>query len=480
MNSKLGLLLIFIVSSLGFYFVIDVAEEIHLKTEETKDLERTEIIVENLADRFDLFLDLPRNLGIFAQGYYENNSYQKDHAPFIETQKKLPELLGISYLASDGLIFNSYPYEKNKNAIGKISQNFPFLNASYAQGKKFWTSPPFTLFQGERGFTVYTAIEKNGILQGWIAPIITINAFEKKFSLGSLFKSYGVVITDVETGQHYLSNGVIDESNHSVHGKEIKASGRKILIQGWNKAPAFSKLLPAAWQIPISLFIGTLLTVAFFLYFQRLRDKSKLADIRMLLQLTGKDAFKRLIGLQNEFREEDMTFFVNLIEQVDLLQSLVTEEDLLEKEDLKLGEILNSQKVQLQELLDSKEITVKMDGDFDKIILKANRWLFENLIIGGLLTHALVLAKRYTTVSLTIQPPTPLTEEAICLNFVSSGQERISKILNRRLSAVTRAIQMEGGDMQIISGAEDEICLRLILKKSSRGSHQAANLTCLS
>lgn len=480
MNSKLGLLLIFIVASLGFYFVIDVAEEIHLKQEEKEDAARTEIILENLADRFNLFLDLPRNLGIFAQGYYEKNSYQKDHAPFVETQKKLPELLGISFLASDGLIFKSYPYEKNKQAIGKISQNYPFLKASYDKNEKSWTSPPFSLFQGERGFTIYTAIETNGVLQGWIAPIITINAFEKKFSLGSLFRDYGIIITDVETGQHYISNGIVESSHHAVVEKSISSSGRKILIQGWSKSPSFSKLLPSSWQIPIALFIGTIITSAFFLFFQRLRDKSRLKDIRTLLQLTGKDAFKRLIGLQNEFREEDMTFFVNLIEQVDLLQSIVSDEDLLDKEDLNLREILDSQTDQLQELLDSKFIHINLDGQFEKVTLKANRWLFENLVIGGILTHALVLAKKNSTVNLTIEEASPLQEEALCLKFITLGHERITKILNRRLVAVSRAIQMEGGDMQILGGMDEEVCIRLIFKKNPRSSHQAANLTCLS
>ena len=386
MTSKLGLLIIFIVSSLGFYFVIDVAEEIHLKREKSKDLVRTELILENLADRFELFLDVPRNLGIFAQGFYEKNSYAKDHEIFQETQKKMPELLAFSYLASDGLIFKSYPYEENKGAIGKISQNTPFLKASYAKGEKFWTSPPFSLYQGERGFSVYAAIEKDGVLQGWLAPIITIKAFEKKFGLGKLFQDYGIVITDLETGQHFLSNGVLDATKFTVAENEISSSGRKILIQGWNKKPSFNKLLPSIWQIPIALFIGSIITIAFFLYFQRLRDKSKLRDIRTLLQLTGKDAFKRLINLQNEFREEDMTFFVNLIEQVDLLQSLVSEEDLLDKESLNLKEILDSQTDQLQELLDSKFILIKMEGSFEEVHLKANRWLFENLIIGGVLT----------------------------------------------------------------------------------------------
>jgi hypothetical protein len=480
LTTKLGLLLIFIVSSLGFYYVIDVAEKIHLKEEEEKDLARTEIIVENLADRFDLFLEIPKNLGVFAQGFYENNSYQKDHTPFIETQKKLPELLGISYLASDGLIFKSYPFEPNKEAIGKISQNLPSLQESYQRNQKFWASPPFSLFQGEKGFSVYAAIETNGVLQGWLAPIITIKAFERKFSLGHLFEKYGIIITDVETGRHYLSNGVLDSSQHPVVEKELIASGRKIHIYGWNKAPAFNKLLPSSWQIPISLFIGSLITIAFFLYFQRLRDRSRLKDIRMLLQLTGKDAFKRLIGLQNDFREEDMTFFVNLIEQVDLLQSLVSNEDLLDKEELNLGEILNSQMIQLQELLDSKFVFVKMEGNFEAIRIKANRWLFENLIIGGVLTHTLMLAKRNTTVKVTIESLGSHREDALCLNFISSGQERISKILNRRLIAVIRAIQMEGGDIQINPGEGDGISIRLIFKKSIQNSHQASKLTCLS
>lgn len=480
MKFKLGLLLIFIGSSLGFYFIIDVAEGIHLKKEERKDQERTEIILENLADRFDLFLDLPKNLGIFAQGFYENNSYKKDHIPFIETQKKLPELLGISYLDSKGLIFKSYPFEENKQAIGKISQNLPFLKASYEKKQSYWTSPPFPLFQGERGFTVYTAIEDNGILQGWIAPIITIDAFEKKFSLGKLFKDYGIIITDVESGQHYLSNGLLEKAQNPVASKEITTAGRKILIQGWNKAPAFSKLLPSTWQIPIALFIGSLMTIAFFLYYQRIRDRAKLQDIRMLLHLTGKDAFKRLIGLQNEFREEDMTFFVNLIEQVDLLQSLVSDEDLLDKQNLNLKEILLSQKDQLQELLDSKFNLIHMEGDFESVHFRANKWLFENLIIGGILTHAMVLAKSNTTLTLSAEPASPGVDESLCLKFITSGHERISKILNRRLTAVASAIQMEGGDMNIFLGNDEEICIRLVLKKNHRSTHQAANLTCLS
>ena len=480
MNAKLGLLIIFIVSSLGFYFVIDVAEDIHLQREKERDLDRTEIIVENLADRFQLFLDLPRNLGIFAQGFYEKNSYQKDHDPFIETQKKLPELLGISYLARDGLIFKSYPPERNRDAVGKVSQNLPFLRTSYERGEKFWTSPPFSLFQGERGFAIYSAIERDGELQGWIAPIITINAFEKKYSLTNLFKAYGIVITDVATGQHYLSNGVLDPALHPIVAKEIDVAGRRIQFQAWNNSPAITKLLPSAWQIPISLFIGSLMTIAFYLYFQRQKDRSRLKDIRMLLQLTGKDAFKRLIGLQNEFREEDMTFFVNLIEQVDLLQSLVSDEDLLDKEDLNLTELLHSQRKELQELLDSKNILIRIDGDFDGVQLRANRWLYENLIIGGVLTHALVLAQRSSTVRLSLEKLAPSSEEALVFKFLTSGQERIAKILNRRLSAVGRAIQLEGGEMQILNGQGEEICIRLILKKNLRSSHQAANLTCLS
>jgi len=92
----------------------------------------------------------------------------------------------------------------------------------------------------------------------------------------------------------------------------------------------------------------------------------------------------------------------------------------------------------------------------------------------------MVLAKRNSTVTITIDPPSSQTEEALCLKFFTSGHERISRILNRRLTAVSRAIQMEGGDMEILTGPTDEICIRLIFKKHLRSTHQAANLTCLS
>lgn len=480
MTSKLGLLFIFIASGLGSYYVMDLAEVIHHREEQKKDLRRTEMILGNLADRFALFLDLPRNLGIFAQGYYESKSYATDHATFIETKKRLPELLGISYLDEKGLIFKSYPLEENKQAIGRVSQNYPALRAAYDSGKLFWTSPPFSLFQGQRGFTIYTAIRSGGKLQGWIAPVITVDAFERKFGLNDVFRDYGIVITDKESGQHYLATAVPDHDRFPIVEKTIAVEDRQVLIQGWNKNPSSHELIPSVWQIPLALGLGVLVTWAFFLYFQRAEDKSRLRDIRLLLQLTGKDAFKRLIGLSEDIREEDLTYFVNLIEQLDLLLSMVSDEDLLDKEKLGLREVLASQTSDLQDLLDTKFIHIDLKEDLQDVHIVANRWLFENLIVGGLLTHALVLAKKNSTITMSGIPSRNPAGKSFCLRFLSSGQERITKILNRRLSTVLRAIQMEGGDLQIESGPGDEICILLILDKGSLGQYPAANLSCIS
>lgn len=406
----------------------------------------TSVVLENVADRFILFLEKPRGLGLLGTELLRNQPFES--APtdmFTNLLETSVDIYGISLVNSAGLIVGSYPLERNKLAIGKLSQNQNNLNTAYREGHRVWLSAPFELYQGKRGFALHSAIVQDSQLRGWVAPIITGEAFQGRFLLPHMLENYDVIVQDEKTKKTYFSTAILPPDANSVELSHT-LYGRTIRFIGWMKEPLSSRSLPLYVRLLIAGFLSALFTWIIILYGKRREDERRLQDISSILRLTSTEAVSKLVDLQAEVSDPEahaeISFFTNLIEQVDLLQTITREEFAKKMETIDLSATLNDLFSGYEDLILKKNLNLKQtNSQFDSRFW-GNRWIIENVVFGKIIIHTLVLSALNSDIEYSFEAG--LQGPRFILSF--QGQEGLLlSELQSRLKVVERALELDLG-----------------------------------
>jgi hypothetical protein len=470
MNKKL--LLIFPVTLILCYFIVIQSILWVNREEDAFDAQQTEIIQEYVKDRFNLFLKLPLSIGYIGSDYFAyNDKLEMDHSPFAKNLLRLnKDILGMNLVDTHGKIVSVYPVDDNLQAIGKISQNYPFLKQSLDKKESYWLSPPFSLFQGQQGFVFYIPIlTKNGVHKGWFAPVMSTSLFDKEFKLEEFLKTYSLIIRDVSTGIPYFATGMEPDRKQKIYEIKSTVYGRDMEFLSWRK-DSKSHLSPP-WYVVLlfSLIPALFATILLKLFYQRKAARVQLQDISILLRLTSKEALAKLIDLQNEFYKigstENITFVTNLIEQIELLQTLAYTGEEMEMKLYEFLPLLENEIESLQELIQKKSLHVTYSPEaFKDINIEVNSWLLQNCVLSNILTHSIIHAESSTGINIDCKRE----DEKVFITFhtqmvISSGPENTAINLDRRMEVAKRALSFYKGDLFLQRDLAGGIIIRIIL-----------------
>lgn len=470
MNKKL--IFLFPIFLIGTYLSISQGIRWINNQEDEYDAQQTEIIQEHVKDRFSLFLKLPLSLGYIGSDYFSyDGKLNMDKSPFAKNLLQLnKDILGLNLVDSQGKIVSVYPFNENSNAIGKVSQNYPFFQKSYSNKESFWLSPPFSLFQGQQGFVFYVPIKaQNGTLKGWFAPVMSTAGFDKEFKLEEFLKTYDLVIRDVETGLSYFATGEGPENKQKFYEKKSKIYGRELEFLSWRKDPKSHINPPWYLMFFFSLVPAFIMTFMLKLYYQRKAARHQLQDISILLRLTSKEALGKLIDLQNEFYKigstENITFVTNLIEQIELLQTLAYTGEEMEIRVQELLPLLKDELQALHELIEKKSLKITYNPDsFKDVNVEVNSWLLQNCVLTNILTHSIIHAETGTGINIDCKKE----DDKVFITFhtqmvVRSGPEISPVNLDRRMEVAKRALSIYKGDLFLQHDLGGGIIIRIIL-----------------
>lgn len=471
MNNK-KLYIIFPVALILSYAVI-VQSILWLNREEDRhDAQQSEIIQEHIKDRFNLFLKLPLSIGYIGSDYFgHDNRMQMDSSPFAQNLLQLnKDILGLNLLGPEGKIISVFPHQENSSAVGKVSQNYGLLKKSLAKNETYWLSPPFPLFQGQQGFVFYVPIKsKNGVLKGWFAPVMSTARFDVEFKLEEFLKTYDLIIRDIATNIPYFSTGLGPEKDQKYYERKINLFGRELEFLSWRKDAKSHISFPWYMIFLFSFIPAVLVTLLFKFFYQRKAARHQLQDISILLRLTSKEALAKLIDLQNEFYKigssENITFVSNLIEQIELLQTLAYTGEEMEMLIQEVLPLLERELTSLHDLIEKKSLKITYDPEcFKDVKVEVNSWLFQNCVLTNIITHSIIHAEYRTGINIDCRKE----DEKVFITFhtqmvANTNIEMSAASFDRRMEVAKRALTMYKGDLFLQRDLAGGIIIRIIL-----------------
>lgn len=440
------------------------------KNQEKIDIHQTSIIQETVKDRFNLYLKLPLNIALIGADYFASGSLlQKDYGPFAkELLKTNKEILGLSVLDEKGKIVRVYPPATNPNALGKISQNFVPLIESNKRQEKYWLSPPFKLFQGCEGFAFYVPIMDAEKLKGWFTPLICNEMFVERFRHTSFFQSYELIILDKATKLHYFSTAMNPEENAKVYESEHVFFGRELIFKSWRKDNDGIYQFPKHWSFIGAFLLSTLTFFLFHFYQQRLKARAQLNEISVLLKFTSKEALTNLIEAQTELSnlksKEDITFLSNLIEQIDLLQTMAHTGEGLQDENLEFLPLIQEPLDNLSDVIEKKNLKINLKAeDFKDVKVSINGWLIQNSVLSSVLSHAIIYAAPGSVIEINHSESVDKHYIVFHAQNIQSDVAANALILDRRLEVARKVLHVHQGDLFVQNDLNHGMKIRITL-----------------
>lgn len=405
--------LIFILTFLVSYIALQVFSRFLVARQEENDFRDTKIIHETVIDRFKLFMNTPISIGLIGSGIFSRaNIAEYVYSPAAKELTVVnPEIIGLNVLDAEGIIARVFPEEKNPETLGKKTQNYEQLLKSYEKGEKYYFSEPFKLHQGPKGFGLYVPIVANGKLKGWMVPVIDANLFFANFRIGDLDSRYGLIIKDKETGKTYYESAGRPDDEDKIYESENEKLGRMIVYQSWRLDKPFTLFTPFG-NFLLSLFFAGLAALVYRLYDQKKKAKDQLDDIRGILALTSKEALNNLVDIHTEVNQlgpvvlnspirKNINYITNLIEQIDLLQTMAQSNEATQDEDQDFLPLLEKSINVVQDTLDKRNIRITYDRPhFQNVHINANGWLIQNSVLSNVLSHALIHARSNSTIKI--------------------------------------------------------------------------------
>lgn len=430
-----------------------------------------QIILGDMNFRFKLFLDIQRSLGIIgSQNFSESDLVKKDYGPLNEKVLTInKQILGFNVLDVNGKIIKVFPLETNRGALGNVSQNLGQLRDSARLGKPFWFSPPFTLFQGQQGFSLYHPIMKDRKINGWFATVVGTEMFRKDFDVQEFLASYHLIILDEETQKPFYATGIIPDNTIKSFSKKTVFHDRKISFIIWPKDQKQSEVIPLSWIFIFSFIIAFFLTLLFHFYEQKMKTKKQLQEISMLLNLTSKEAMSKLIELQRNIylvdSPDNARYITNLIEQIDLLQSTANFKSDLNQEKFEILPLLQEELAAVEDLVNKKNLIIRFAPEkFNGIFIKCNKWLFRTNVFGGSIAYAIIHANNGTPLTIDYRKSASAHNITIHTQQIYQlDQEGLYINFDRRMEVTKKILTMAGGNLRIIEDMAGGILITIEL-----------------
>lgn len=416
---------------------------------------QAQIILENIKDRFKLFIRVPLTVGTLGAEHFALNSIKtRDYGPFnLKVLQLQKEIIGLNLLDEKGIIVRVFPEAFNTKAIGKKTQNFQELMNSLVKGESYWLSPPFKLFQGIQGFALYFPIVTKTKLTGWFATVISTESFIKHFHLERFLDTYELIIQDLTTNRDFYATALEPGDDREVHQVSGLVDGRRVNFKLWRKKPLGLVFIPMSWSIIASVFLSILIVTIFKFYEQRRKVSLQLEDISTLLKLTSKEALSKLVDLQNEFYKigspETINYITHLIEQIDLLQTTANTKREIECKKIDILPCLLKEIDELKELSDKKDLQINIATDkFVQKYIYANPWMFSNIILSNVLSHLIIQAENNSAVTIDCHPGERITTIIFHAQRIQalSVEDRTAG-LERRMAVAKKVLQIFDGDL---------------------------------
>lgn len=453
-----------------FYFLFQAFFKLLAKNQEDIDIQQTRIIQENVKERFNLFLKLPLNIGLIGADYFAaGNLLKKDYGPFAKELLNInKEILGLNVVDNEGRIVRVFPSQENSQALGKISQNFAFFKSSFDKKEKFWLSPPFKLFQGCNGFAFYVPITNGTELKGWFAPIICTEIFLERFRHAKFFESYELIIKDKATDLSYFSTAIFPDIPVKIHQSEHSLFGRDLIFQSWRKDRDVIYQFPKYWSVLGSFLFSFLLYLLFQFYQQRLRARAQLQEISVLLRFTSKEAITNLIDVQTELSalrpKEDITYLSNLIEQIDLLQTMAHSGQGLQDENLDFLPLIQEPLDNLSDIIEKKNLTVNLKrDDFKDVKVSINGWLIQNSVLSSIISHSIIYAEPGSTIEISHSKTHDKHFIVFHTHKIQSDNDKKAFALDRRLEVAKKVLHVHEGDLFVQNDLAQGMLIRITL-----------------
>lgn len=461
-----------------FYALIQVSFRSLKHLQEKEDEKQSRVIQEIVINRFKQYLELPlmiSSLGarFVGSGDIKTISYESYTASM---QKANPEFLGFNIIDPDGVIIRTSPEGENAKARGRVTQMYSNLLKSWHNHEPFHFSEPFRLFQGRQGFVIYVPMENKEKLKGWYCIVISSEAFLQKFRLEDFLKLYDLVILDEESGKDYFSTAVAPPEGTKVYSTEAQMMGRKMIFKSWRKVEAQTYAFPWYFSVIFSLILSLASAFMIRLHGQRKRARDQLQNMSTLLRITSKEALNNLIDIHSEFNRlklpedgkseeisRDITYLTNLIEQIDLLQTMAQSRETITESEAGIDRLLENQLETFGEVLHRKNIRIEFrQEDFKEVKIKTNTWLFENSVLSNVLSHLLIYIQMDSTLHITTEVRGPWRIIIFKINR-ETGTEQ-SRVLTRRLEVARKVMELHEGSLKE-EKENAELVIRLLIPR---------------
>lgn len=447
--------------------------------QELIDSQQTKVIQENVQERFNSFLKIPVSIGLMgAEVFSTGDLKNKDYGPALnEILRSNEEILGLNILDHEGRIVRVNPAGSNPTTLGKISQHYEVLKKSYAKGEKYWFSPPFQLYQGPLGFTVYVPIVENKKLKGWFAPIISTELFTKKFELTEYSHIYDLMIKDSTTGLNYFTSFDTPYEDAQLHIRPVTLLGREVSFQSWRKEGEANYRFPWYVSFILAVILTLILKLITYLFEQKKQAHSQLNDINSLLHLTSAEALSKLVDMHKKFNETELTanqkenfsqaviYLKHLIEQIDLLQTMSLSDEDLHHEMHGFLPLLTGQINNFTEIIQEKHLDISLNSqELEKVMISSDGWPLQNSVLSSILSHSIVYAKEGSKISINNKS----TDDTYYITFHThqinrQGPDGEATHLDRRLEVARRILHIYKGQLFIQNDLAEGMLIRIML-----------------
>ncbi len=432
---------------------------------------QSRIILENVKDRFKLFIRVPITVGTLgAEHFATNNIMSKDYGPFnLKLIQLRKEIIGLNLMDGKGQIIRVFPKAMNKGAVGHVSQNYPALLKSMVQGNPYWFSPPFQLFQGIHGFAVYFPIISKNELKGWFAIVLSTEVFIKQFKLDQFLNTYNLIIKDKETQKPYFATGLEASSDKIIHETTANVDGRDLVFKIWRKNPKDLIFFPWSWSVIASIVLSSFVVLLYRVNDQKKKVRMQLEDVSTLLKLTSKEALSKLVDLQSEMfklgSSDTINYVTHLIEQIDLLQTTANTKKEIECENIELLPFVMNELDELKDLIEKKNLKIDINPEnFLNVSLYINTWLLRNSILNNILTHLIVSSEAGSGISIEYQKNSnnhTIVFHAQRLHQFELKENTIN--LDRRMSVTKKILNIFNGELILDQDLAGGLIIRVAL-----------------
>lgn len=458
-----------------FYALIQVSFTSLRHFQEKEDEKENKAIEEIVVDRFKRYLEFPYMMGalggqFLADGKLLTAQYEEYAKLIIDSNS---EFLGFNVMDNKGSIIRIFPPDKNSKALGRVSQNLGPVLESYNSNEPFFLSAPFRLFQGQQGFVFYFPVKSGEKLDGWYAVVISSETFLQKFSLDDFLKVFDLVIYDEESGRDFFATSIVPADGKKIYSTTAELYGRKMVFKSWRKGKNLIYEFPWYFSVIIALLLAGAVALMQKFYYLRKKASTQLEHISILLRVTSKEALSNLIDIHSELNRlnlpadenverfsRDINYLTNLIEQIDLLQTMAHSKEGLADGGMNFIQLIRQQLDNFSDVLIKKSIRTEFnEKEFLNIVIHMNVWLFENSVLSNVFSHLLIHAENGSTLSIENHSKPNIEIVKFRIKRQASGEQ--AKVLTRRMEVARKVLQLHGGDIREEVNSNDEIVMTI-------------------